>query len=338
MRLLPTALVLLGLVLMFSTRFVGLYSHQLLGVVLFVGTLWAIPGRVRLIWKGELGWKELRQGDRKLRMRVAGRGLFWLVLGGSCLLVFPRLAEVLPMILVLGACLLLRIAVELLPPKDARLETTAVLALAAVLMAIDNGRALLPGPEPAMRLSSPFTSGDWIVVQGGPTPMQNHHRSDPRQSWALDLIRLDAEGRFMREAEGNAAFLGWEEPLTSPVAGRVVAVRGGIEDSVGLNLVDDMALAAGNYVVIESEGVYVLLAHLREDTVEVAPGDEVEVGTPLGLVGNSGNTTMPHLHLQVQTHAELLDPANRSLPFAFGGGAPLARNQRVRPAVADRAP
>ena len=325
----------LGLVLMFLTRFVGLYSHQLLGLVLFFGVLWAIPGRVRLAWKGELGWKELRAGDPKLRMRVAGRSFFWLVLGSTCLLFFPRLAETGPLLMVLGVCLLIRLAAELLPPKDARLETTAVMAVAALLMALDSGRALLPGPDPVLRLASPFTSGDWIVIQGGPTPMQNHHRSDARQRWALDLIQLDTDGRFVREAEGNAAFFSWEQALVSPVAGRVAAVRSHIEDSVGMNLVSDMALAAGNYVVIESEGVYVLLAHIRKDTVEVAPGDVVEVGTPLGLVGNSGNTTMPHLHLQVQTLVELLDPANRSLPFALGAGKPSVRNQRVPPTDSD---
>lgn len=320
---------LLGLILMFLTRFIGLYSHQLLGVVLLLGMLWAIPGRIRLAWKGELGWKELRQGDPRLRLRVAGRLCFWLVLGSCCLLFFPRSAETMLMIAVLVIILLIRLAAEFLPPKDARLETTAVMVVAAVFMALDSGRALLPGPDPELRIASPFAGGEWMVVQGGHTPIQNHHYTDARQKWALDIIHLDAEGRILQEGVGNAISSSWEQPLVSPVAGRVAAVRSHIADSVGMNVDRDISLAAGNYVVIETEGVYVLLAHLRKDTVEVAPGDEVEVGTPLGLVGNTGTTTMPHLHLQVQTHVEFLDPANRSLPFAFGNGRPLSRNQRV---------
>ena len=46
--------------------------------------------------------------------------------------------------------------------------------------------------------------------------------------------------------------------------------------------------------------------------------------------GNSGNTTLPHLHLQVQTHADIWDPDNRSVPFGFEpDGRVLARTGRV---------
>ena len=43
---------------------------------------------------------------------------------------------------------------------------------------------------------------------------------------------------------------------------------------------------------------------------------------------------MSHLHLQVQTHLDLWDPDNRSVPVAFEpDGRVLARNDRVgRPA------
>lgn len=43
---------------------------------------------------------------------------------------------------------------------------------------------------------------------------------------------------------------------------------------------------------------------------------------------------MPHLHLQVQTHADLWGPDNRSVPFGFEpDGRFLARNDRVGPSV-----
>ena len=39
--------------------------------------------------------------------------------------------------------------------------------------------------------------------------------------------------------------------------------------------------------------VLVLLAHFKRGTVSVEPGDPVQPGTPLGIVGN---TSEPHLH------------------------------------------
>ena len=77
-------------------------------------------------------------------------------------------------------------------------------------------------------------------------------------------------------------------------------------------------------------GHFVVLAHLRQGTLRVGEGDRVRKGDLLARVGNSGNTTMPHLHLQVQTHVELWDPDNRSVPFGFEpGGRVLARNDRI---------
>ncbi|MFC6721223.1 M23 family metallopeptidase [Halobacteriaceae archaeon SHR40] len=58
---------------------------------------------------------------------------------------------------------------------------------------------------------------------------------------------------------------------------------------------------AGNYVVIEHEtGEYSLLAHLQENSVTVEPGQEVQRGEVVGRCGNSGNSTEPHLHFQLQ--------------------------------------
>ena len=108
-----------------------------------------------------------------------------------------------------------------------------------------------------------------------------------------------------------------------------------MEDSEGANFVTDPADAAGNVIVIELD-----TGSLRRPcapsarTLRVREGDQVRKGDPLGLVGNSGNTTMSHLHLQVQTHLDLWDPDNRSVPVAFEpDGRVLARNDRVgRPA------
>jgi hypothetical protein len=230
-------------------------------------------------------------------------------------------------IVVIGA---LRVAASALAPRTPNPGPSVVMVAGALMLGIDLVRVFLPQPSPALVLEPPF-SGDWLVLQGGPSPMVSHHLSAYNQVYALDLLAIEDDRLFREGAEGNGLSRSWEAPLYAPVAGTVRVARGDIPDSDGLNLVKSQEQAAGNVVVIESDaGPYVVLAHLRAGSVLVQEGQRVDVGTPLGKVGNSGNTTLSHLHLQVQTHADVWAPENRSLPFTFSGSArALRRNDRV---------
>lgn len=56
----------------------------------------------------------------------------------------------------------------------------------------------------------------------------------------------------------------------------------------------------GNHVIIQHEGGWLTKYwHMKQDSVAVAVGDEVECGTVLGKVGSSGYSSMPHLHFEV---------------------------------------
>jgi murein DD-endopeptidase MepM/ murein hydrolase activator NlpD len=59
----------------------------------------------------------------------------------------------------------------------------------------------------------------------------------------------------------------------------------------------------------------VALVHLRKGSLLVRPGDPVAVGQPVAACGNSGNSTQPHVHVQVMDSTDLL--AARGLPMAF---------------------
>lgn len=115
---------------------------------------------------------------------------------------------------------------------------------------------------------------------------------------------------------------GWRRRVVAPSVGTVHSLHDGEPDRPTVNLVRDaiaslvvkplrhgrnLAAMAGNHVVIEVDGGYVLLAHLRNGSVPVEPGQPVEPGTVVGEVGNSGNTVAPHLHVQVMTAASPLE-------------------------------
>ena len=333
-----TLLTLLGLGALFSLRLVGLYSHQALALVLLLGSVWAIASRIWLARKGRLhpgllrGLRGLRgRENRPHFLQAVGRASFWTAAAVACSAVFPRSAELTTLLGVVIGVGLLRVAASFLVPRRTNAGPTLVMAAGALVLAFDLGRAFVGGPAAAVEIAPPF-EGEWLVLQGGNSPLQSHHLAAYNQRFALDLVRLEG-GRIFTDDPGdaNATVHSWEQPLVSPADGTVIVARDDLEDANGANFVTELADAAGNVIVIELDtGFFVVLAHLRHGTLRVGEGDRVRQGDPLALAGNSGNTTMPHLHLQVQTHPDLWDPDNRSVPFAFGpGGRVLARNDRV---------
>lgn len=159
-------------------------------------------------------------------------------------------------------------------------------------------------------------------------------------TYAIDFVGVDERGRSgpvtWRTAfatEPAERFLGFGRPVLAPVAGTVLAIHDGEPDhearrslfaAVGYLLTQaerarrGAAGLAGNHVIIAVtlSGPYVLLAHLRSGTVSVRPGDRVIVGEQVGECGNSGNSTQPHVHVQV-IDTPRFDEAARGLPLAF---------------------
>lgn len=91
---------------------------------------------------------------------------------------------------------------------------------------------------------------------------------------------------------------------------------------------------------------FILFAHLKQGSVLVHEGEHVDCGKVLAQCGNSGNTSAPHLHLQVQNRAEFTAPDLRTYPAVFRDAmvvrgsenredpVMLRRNDRVQPKVA----
>lgn len=334
-RLAAVTLTAVALVLLFTLRFVGLYSHQALAVVLVAGLLWAILGREGLAWKGRLQ-AGLRRSFRRTHepgemVDAVGRAGFWAITTAACIWVFPRSAEFPPVMAALGAIGVLRVAATFVAAPYSNRLVTLVMVLGGALLLFDLGRSF-QRPAALVQIAPPF-EGDWLVAQGGSSPLQNHHLAAYNQQFALDLVRLENGYIFdpSGNTEGNAAVYGWGQPLLSPADGRVTFTRDDMEDADGPDLVGETEDVVGNVIVIELDnGLFVLLAHLQHGSLRVKEGDSVRIGDALAAVGNSGNTTLPHLHLQVQTHVDLWDPENRSIPFAFGSEERVAvRNDRI---------
>jgi hypothetical protein len=157
-------------------------------------------------------------------------------------------------------------------------------------------------PGRSVHLRFPLGGGRFVIGQGGPRPLNQHHPVVAQRA-ALDILGLTggrrARGLLPAELDRYAIY---GAPVYAPVSGRVrFAVDDRPDAPIGR---PDPAHAPGNHVWIEADGIRILLAHLQPGSVAVRTGEPVEAGARLGLVGNSGNSTEPHLHLHAEATAD----------------------------------
>lgn len=117
--------------------------------------------------------------------------------------------------------------------------------------------------------------------------------------YALDFVRMGVDRSYRNDGAKLADFYAFEQPVLSPVWGTVAGLRSDLVDNPPgeMNLSENW----GNYVLLNiGGGLYVLLAHLRQGSIDVVLGQSVVPGTRLARCGNSGRSAQPHLHLHVQ--------------------------------------
>ena len=160
-------------------------------------------------------------------------------------------------------------------------------------------------PENTIDLASPFHNGKQIVLHGGASPFTNGHFQVKPQNYALDIVGLNNLGMRASSFQGGSDlsdYVIYGQAIYSPLSGTVIAVEGKYDDQIPPTT--DIEHLAGNYILLESEGVEILLAHLKKGSIVVKIGDIVTTNTLLGQVGNTGNTSEPHLHIHVEKGGE----------------------------------
>ena len=183
--------------------------------------------------------------------------------------------------------------------------------------------------EPVV-LGPPLEGANWVATNGCCTVSPHRGamlamggRLLATERYAIDWIQSDDEGGVV-VPDGSQKledFPAYGARVLSVADGEVVKVVEGLPD-VPPGVVDpDNTLkeAGGNHVIVDiGDGRYALYAHLKPDSIEVAEGDRVTRGQQLALLGNSGNTTAPHLHFHVMD-APLALGADTNLPYVFDG-------------------
>jgi len=166
-------------------------------------------------------------------------------------------------------------------------------------------------PREPVRLGPPLRGPDLLVSSGCCSSASAHRHAlleqDGRllvaQRYAIDFVRVDDSlSTFAGDPARNDSYFVHGAEIIAAAPGRVVATRDGVPENTPPNSPPDITLndLAGNFVTQDlGGGRFAVYAHMQPGSVRVKPGEHVKRGQVLGLVGNSGNSSEPHLHFHV---------------------------------------
>ncbi|MEV2263160.1 M23 family metallopeptidase [Streptomyces anulatus] len=225
------------------------------------------------------------------------------------------------------------------------LPATVVLALMAATMTLQVRAASPQGdPRPPVEVDPPVT-GRWTALNSPADKVPSHGTHVYGQTYAIDIVAEPETGEGEPSARPafrwlwpvvrrNRAFPAFGAPLLAVADATVVRASDGQRDHLSRNSLPALAYlmliegnvrsivgahrVIGNHVILDlGEGTFAVYAHVRRGSLQVKAGDRVRAGQWLGQVGNSGNTTEPHLHFHLMDGP---DPDSaRGVPFTWRG-------------------
>ena len=197
---------------------------------------------------------------------------------------------------------------------------------------VDIGETVVNGPEVAIdrrapiEIAPPLTGDGWMVSNGCCAPNVhrdlrlaiNGDRIGTPETFAIDWSRVKNDRIYDGDGSQNEQHYAFGADILAVADATVVIVQDGEPEQVpNVRLVPQKSTElAGNLVVLEVEpNVYAAYVHLQPGSITVKVGDKVTVGQQLAHLGNSGNSSGPHLHFGLLDQANLF--TGRSLPFVL---------------------
>lgn len=211
-----------------------------------------------------------------------------------------------------------RITFDLLDTADVRKDGGTQAAIDSLVVAVSR--------EPSLVIRPPLDSGEWLMGSGASNTSPHRRAVNAvaggahiAERFAIDWVKIGPNGNtYQGDEHRNESYWAFDQPVHSVAAGEVVAVVDSIADHTPHAALPPVTLAtiAGNYVTVRiGPNRYATYAHLKRGSTRVRPRQRVKAGDVLGLLGDTGQATAPHLHFQITDGPSVL--ASEGIPFVF---------------------
>jgi murein DD-endopeptidase len=182
--------------------------------------------------------------------------------------------------------------------------------------------------KPVPVIAPPLRGDNWLAVNG-PSNTSAHRRSLLTvdggawiaQRYAIDWVRMyPNQETHQGDATNNKSYRAYGSEALAVAGGVVTETKDGIPENVpgpkSRAVPITLETIGGNHVILDlGNGTFACYAHLQPGSLRVHTGDRVNTGDVLGLVGNSGNSTEPHLHFDLCDRSSML--ACEGVPYAL---------------------
>lgn len=137
------------------------------------------------------------------------------------------------------------------------------------------------------------------------------------QRYAVDWEQMDENGRIYNGPQDKlASYAIFGKPVLAVADATVVSVIDGEPEQTPGRFPTNIALNAadGNAIILDlGRQRFALYAHLQPGSIKVHRGEKVHLGQVMALVGDTGNSIVPHLHFQVTNGSWAM--ASNGLPY-----------------------
>lgn|SRR5215469_16746033 len=179
-----------------------------------------------------------------------------------------------------------------------------------------------------MIIQSPLRGDRWIAMNG-PSNASPHRRAilpvDGKamigQRYAIDWVQVGDDGHtYTGDKSDNRSYRCYNQPIHAAADGKIMEVKDGVAENIPNSgkIAVEMRwdTIAGNHIIEDfGNGRYAAYAHLRPGSITVKVGDSVHAGDVIAHLGNTGNSSEPHLHFQICTLPSFIK--SEGLPFAI---------------------
>lgn len=181
----------------------------------------------------------------------------------------------------------------------------------------------------SLEIIFPFREGRYMITDGGnsrTSRLMNYHfhsvvhkrkKTNNSMKFAADIVKIP-DNNSLYFPSANEDYPIFAEKIYSPMEGIIIKADDAFGDNIPYS--GNYPYTTGNTVVIKKENLFLLLGHLKKDSIRVKEGDKVDAGELIGEAGNSGWTERPHLHMQLME--------SQGEAYWFGSGVSIQFNNK----------